>query len=322
MVRLLRRRHRTEVDESQGGDGRAGAGRTPRQRRGELPVHFTGSTGTLAYHYSCTRPAVLVFPREGEPVAVAGEMLTHSLAMTTPLRDTRGYVAIERFPYSMVVDALGDVVGPTARIGAELGHEQRMGMPVGDYLGIVRALPEATFEDAGDLIVRLRMVKTPEEVVYMREAAAVTGRARQRLFREVVPGMTERDAVRRLRQLILEEGGESHLLRPPDRGRSRVPQPAPPRSAAREGQRPVRRCRRLRALPHHRLRADRDTGAGERRGEAQPRGAAGGQRTHDRGPAPGGAVLGGAPHRSRGHHRGGLPPRAHGAHGPRPGDSA
>ena len=36
--------------------------------------YFTGSTGTLALHYSCTRPAVLVLPREGEPIAVAGEV--------------------------------------------------------------------------------------------------------------------------------------------------------------------------------------------------------------------------------------------------------
>ena len=170
--------------------------------------YFTGSTGTLGYHYSCTRPAVLVFPREGEPAAVAGEIQTHSIAMTTPLRDLRGYVAIERFPYAMVTEAIGDLVGNSARIGAELGHEQRMGMPVGDYLAVVQALPQARFVDAGDLIVRLRMVKTPEEVAYMREAAAVTGRARQRLFREIVPGMTERDVVRRLRQLILEEGGD------------------------------------------------------------------------------------------------------------------
>ena len=170
--------------------------------------YFTGSTGTLGYHYSCTRPAVLVFPREGRPAAVCGEMLTHCLGMTTPLRDLRGYVAIERFPFGMVSEAIGDLVGRSARIGAELGHEQRMGMPVGDYLAIVQALPQARFVDAGDLIVRLRMVKTPEEVAYMREAAAVTGRARQRLFREVVPGMTERGVVRRLRQLILEEGGD------------------------------------------------------------------------------------------------------------------
>lgn len=110
--------------------------------------YFTGSTGTLGYHYSCTRPAVLVFPREGEAIAIAGEMLTHSLRMTTPLRALRGYVAVERFPHAMVAEAIGDLAGGAARVGAELGHEQRMGMPVGDYLAIVAALPEARFEDA------------------------------------------------------------------------------------------------------------------------------------------------------------------------------
>ena len=170
--------------------------------------YFTGSTGTLGLHYSCTRPAVLVFPRTGTPIAVVGEMLTHSLGVTTYLEDMRGYVAIERFPHELVVDAIRDAVGASARVGAELGLEQRMGMPPGDYLKIVEDLPDATFEDGSDVIVKLRMVKTAEEVAYMRQAADVTGRARQRLFDEVRPGMTERDVVRRLRQLILEEGGD------------------------------------------------------------------------------------------------------------------
>ena len=52
--------------------------------------YFTGSTGTLGLHYSCTRPAVLVFPRTGTPIAVVGEMLTHSLGVTTYLEDMRG----------------------------------------------------------------------------------------------------------------------------------------------------------------------------------------------------------------------------------------
>ena len=103
------------------------------------------------------------------------------------------YVAIERFPHELVVDAIRDAVGASARVGAELGLEQRMGMPPGDYLKIVEDLPDATFEDGSDVIVKLRMVKTAEEVAYMRQAADVTGRARQRLFDEVRPGMTERD---------------------------------------------------------------------------------------------------------------------------------
>ena len=268
--------------------------------------YFTGSTGTLGYHYSLTRPAVLVFPREGEPAAVAGEVQTHSIAMTTPLRDLRGYVAIERFPHAMVTEAIGDLVGNSARIGAELGHEQRMGMPVGDYLAVVQALPQARFVDAGDLIVRLRMVKTPEEVAYMREAAAVTGRARQRLFREIVPGMTERDVVRRLRQLILEEGGDRtsfvHLIAG-----------SPASHTQHHLDRPLEKGSLLYVdagayVRYHTIDYARFATLGPREqcGQARSRGAAGSQRPHDRGASPRGALLRAPRNCGQSGHGGGL----------------
>ena len=60
-----------------------------------------------------------------------------------------------------------------------------MGMPVGAYLELVSALPEAEFVDAADIIISMRMVKAPEEMAYLRRAAEITGRARQRAFDEV-----------------------------------------------------------------------------------------------------------------------------------------
>ena len=171
--------------------------------------YFTGSTGTLTLHYSLTRPAVLVFPLEGEPIAVVGAALADSVKMTTYLQDVRGYTDVVRFPYEMVIEAIGDLGLSGASIGAELGQEQRMGMPVGDYLALTQELGQGRFSDASAMLVRQRMFKTPEEVDYMREAAAVTARARQRLFIEAVrPGMTEREVVRNMRRLILEEGGD------------------------------------------------------------------------------------------------------------------
>ena len=170
--------------------------------------YFTGATGSLALHYSSTRPAVLVFPLVGEPIAIVGAMIVDTMHMSTYISDARGYTDVLSFPVNMVEDAIRGLGAGVRRVGAELGMEQRMGVPVGDYLQLVGSMPEVSFEDAADIFVRLRMVKTPEEVEYMRQAAAITGRARQRLFREVVPGMTERDVVRRLRALILEEGGD------------------------------------------------------------------------------------------------------------------
>ena len=170
--------------------------------------YFTGATGSLALHYSSTRPAVLVFPLVGEPIAIVGAMIVDTMHMSTYISDARGYTDVLSFPVNMVEDAIRGLGAGVKRVGVELGMEQRMGIPVGDYLQLVGSLPEVNFEDAADIFVKLRMVKTPEEVEYMRQAAAITGRARQRLFREVVPGMTERDVVRRLRALILEEGGD------------------------------------------------------------------------------------------------------------------
>ena len=170
--------------------------------------YFTGATGSLALHYSSTRPAVLVFPLVGEPVAIVGAMIVDTIHMSTFISDARGYTDVLSFPVNMVEDAIRGLGAGVKRVGVELGMEQRMGVPVGDYLQLVGGLPEVSFEDAADVFVKLRMVKTPEEVEYMRQAAAITGRARQRLFREVVPGMTERDVVRRLRALILDEGGD------------------------------------------------------------------------------------------------------------------
>ena len=69
----------------------------------------------------------------------------------------------------------------------ELGLEQRMGMPVGAYQDLTAAMPDVAFVDAAEAIVRLRMVKSEEEIGYIRQAAGVTDRARQRLFGMIRP---------------------------------------------------------------------------------------------------------------------------------------
>ena len=84
-----------------------------------------------------------------------------------------------------------------------------MGIPVGAYLALVDVLPTLSFVDAADIVIRLRIVKSREELAYIRRAAEVTSRARQRIFDDgIVSGMTERDVARTMRRLILEEGGD------------------------------------------------------------------------------------------------------------------
>lgn len=169
--------------------------------------YFAGTSASLALHCSLSRPSVFILPTMGEPI-----ILTQSKSYiidSTYVSDIREYFDVLAFPPALVVEALKDVRLHHHRLGVELGREQRMGIPVGAYLALVDALPRLQFMDAADVIIRCRMVKSSEELAYIKQAADVTARARQRLFSGgVTPGMTERDVARTIGRLILEEGGD------------------------------------------------------------------------------------------------------------------
>jgi len=168
--------------------------------------YFAGTTASTALHASLTRPSVFILPLEGEPIVVTQGQ--DNLALGSYVADVRGYADLFEFPRAVVVQALRDAGTAEGSVGVELGQEQRLGMPAGAYQSLTSALPDVLFVDAADVIVKLRMVKSEEELAYIRQAGEVTARARQRLFGMIRPGMTEREATRLMRRLILEEGGD------------------------------------------------------------------------------------------------------------------
>ena len=169
--------------------------------------YFTGTSASLALHYSLSRPNVLILPLRGEPIVLS--QTKEFMTLSSYITEFREYFDVLHFPPTLIAETLEDVGLEHHRVGVELGQEQRMGIPVGRVSRPDGGDAGHEFVDAADLFVGLRMVKSEEELAYMRRAAEVTGRARQRLFdRHVRPGMTERDVARTMRRLILEEGGD------------------------------------------------------------------------------------------------------------------
>ena len=168
--------------------------------------YLAGTAASIALHYSLTRPSLFILPLERDPIIVTQGRA--NLALGSYVANLRDYTNILDFPHQLTLQTLQDAGLDNKRIGVELGQEQRMGIPVGAYSALVEALPDVEFVDCADILIGLRMVKSSEELAYMRQAAAITGRARQRLFDQVEPGMTERQVARLIRQLILEEGGD------------------------------------------------------------------------------------------------------------------
>ncbi len=175
---------------------------------GEHNFHyFVGAAPSIGPNESLARPSALVLPAVGDPIIVSQGR--DNIEQGTYITDIRDYFDVLRFPFHLVTEALQDRGLSAGRIGVELGQEQRMGVPVGDFLSIERSMPEARFVDAADVIIKTRMVKSEEEVSYMRAAARITARARQRLNEDYLrPGVTERQLARQFRQLMLEEGAD------------------------------------------------------------------------------------------------------------------
>ncbi len=175
---------------------------------GEHNFHyFVGAAPSIGPNESLARPSAFILPAVGDPIIVSQGR--DNIEQGTYITDIRDYFDVLQFPYELVGEALRDRGLSAGRIGAELGQEQRMGVPVGDYLSIVGSMPEARFVDAADVIIKTRMVKSDEEVSYMREAARITARARHRLYTDyLTPGVTERQFARQFQKLVLEEGAD------------------------------------------------------------------------------------------------------------------
>jgi Xaa-Pro aminopeptidase len=169
--------------------------------------YFTGGAG-MTHMRSNTRPNIVIVPAEGEPIAITGAAFTPIIELAGAIRDIRPYTSILGAPVPLLAKALKDLGLKNRKVGVELGLEQRLNLPLKDYLELAKSLPDIEFLDASEIIWDLRMVKSKEEVALIRQACQITGHARQKTFREVEVGMTEREIMRLFARHLLEAGGD------------------------------------------------------------------------------------------------------------------
>jgi Xaa-Pro dipeptidase len=113
-----------------------------------------------------------------------------------------------------------DEGGPADALAAALaGADGRIGIEK-TYLTVayhelaVGALPSASFDDCGPLLVGLRMAKDEEEIARLRRAAAVIDRVVGRLVAEIRPGRTEAELAALVTTLVREEGADLQAFPP------------------------------------------------------------------------------------------------------------
>ena len=154
-------------------------------------------------NFPVTREAMFVFPLTGEPTLFL-QMYNH-------------------VPNARKIACIADVRwgGPdTAATTAEHLRErssdrQRIGLvgaiPIRRYETLRRALPAATLLDFTQEMVQLRLVKSEEEMAFLRKGAELSDQAIEALEREVRPGMRERELVAIVEGAYLGLGAKNHI---------------------------------------------------------------------------------------------------------------
>lgn len=149
---------------------------------------------------SPTRPWFIVVPADGEPIAVIPDIAAPELARTW-IR------TIHTWPSPRPADDGGSLLRAVfsglpnrhGRIGAELGREMALRMPVIEFMALRDAVPGFAFVDGSPCLWQIRQVKTPAEIGHIRHICTLASDAYRALPGLVSPGMTEREVARALR---------------------------------------------------------------------------------------------------------------------------
>jgi Xaa-Pro aminopeptidase len=159
---------------------------------------------------SPTRPWFIVVPADGEPIAVIPDIAAPELARTW-IRTIHTWPAPRPSDdgRSLLRDVFADLPNRHGRIGAELGREMALRMPVIEFMALRDVVPGFTFVDGSPCLWQIRQVKTPAEIRHIRHICELASDAYRALPGVVRSGMTEREVARELRIDLARRGADS-----------------------------------------------------------------------------------------------------------------
>ena len=147
------------------------------------------------------RRTITVIAGKGFGCQIVVDVEENLARLRSRFEDIRAYDQFSQDPADVVADALIEAGASEGRIAIELDY-----MPAHDYIRLVERLPRARFEHARDIYFRARMIKTPDEIATLRRVGELTEDVMGAVLDELRPGMREREAAKRVTDLIMEGG--------------------------------------------------------------------------------------------------------------------
>lgn len=167
-------------------------------------------TGYLTRFWeSPTRPWFLVLPAAGSPIAVIPSIGSHLMRQSW-ITDIRIWQAPDYTDdgVGLLADTLQEVVPRDGRIGVADAMESHLRMPLAHFRELEsQVLPRRIVSDA-QITRTLRQIKSEAEIDKIRHAAAIAGRAFDRVPTIAKTGTPLSSVFRDFQRLCLEEGAD------------------------------------------------------------------------------------------------------------------
>jgi len=162
------------------------------------PANMNYLTGYDGWSFYVPQVVIISLDSE-EPVWVGREMDAAGARYTTFLRDENiiGYPdyyvqTTERHPMDFVADVIKQRGWDKKRIGLEMDAYY---FTARGYEALKDDLPDASFADGNLLVSWVRLIKSEQEINYMRQAGKIMEKVMQTAIDVVTPGVRECDAV-------------------------------------------------------------------------------------------------------------------------------
>tara|TARA_B100000579_G_scaffold429651_1_gene441770 strand:- start:10 stop:1185 length:1176 start_codon:yes stop_codon:yes gene_type:complete len=159
---------------------------------------------------SPTRPWFLIVPREGELIAVIPEIGRAGM-QSTWVNDIRTWSSPcpEDDGITLLVQALSEVKMRFGRIGMTLGQESQLRMPTNNFMQIIEKISPTEIVDIALHLHILKKIKSKAEIQKIEHICQITSEAFENLPSQVCIGQTQRQICLKLRQDILNRGGDN-----------------------------------------------------------------------------------------------------------------
>jgi len=154
-----------------------------------------------------SRPSILIIPLQGDPTLIVHKGIREEVQRYSWITNIRTYKQRSQAPLKEIEEAILDTGIKGGEIGAELAFEQRMDIPLKDFLKLQLTLPQFEFVDAGNLLLSVRTTKSPAEITLMRRACQITGQSFEEAFSKAKSGMSENEISRLIQIAIIKRGG-------------------------------------------------------------------------------------------------------------------